>query len=226
MSNELTLASKCPLPEVGSPDWPWEDGYKESCMQGGYWIRQTGWKEQYLIPNYHEIDEIEEGEWICTHERSDYEITRKRLNEAGYELRTYENKCHALKQNLEKAKSAAKKAAKKAGLKFGKQEEAAFYAQNPISLPNHPYPLEEGKQPYPSYEYVRELEKNNRLGKWDWLKHYTNEWDERSSEEIAATSEDDNFDYVISMLKAECEQHAREQWFKKFLAQMNGRVDP
>ena len=214
--NSAQLSSECPLPEVGSTDWPWEfTGF--SYVMPGYRIEQANVCMLHSLSGgyslsdfYPDLDsercELADGVWYCLHESEKYKREAPMLRDLLELTRQHEQSRREAEVEQELLLTQYRKDQKKLGVRVGKKLEQEFRLKHPVvaKVP-HPGRQEDGRYFGDSYSISEVLR-----APFDWIQHCGGEdWNGADEEEI------------VRSLKDACETHARQQWFKKFLAQMS-----
>lgn len=214
--SEITLTSKCPLPEVGSDDWPWEFSGRMYSMPG-YSIEQACHACYHsLLGGYNLADfcpdceserlELDDGVWYCLHESEKYKREAPKLRALLELTRQHEQSRREAEVEQERLLTQYRKEQKKLGIKVGKKLEHEFISQHPVVAKTpHPGRQEDGSYFPDSYSIYEALR-----APFDWMKCCGGEdWADADEKEI------------VRSLKDDCETHARQQWFKKLLTQMD-----
>ena len=210
------MLSKCPLPEVGSDDWPWENSGFVYSMPG-YRIEQASYARCHsllggynLAHFYPDLDpercELADGVWYCLHESEKYKMEAPKLRVLLELTRRHEQSRREAEAEIELLLTQYRKEQKKLGVRVGIKLEKEFRFNHPVKaeIP-HPGRQEDGTYFEDSYSIHNALQ-----ARFDWMKHCSGEdWADADEEEI------------VRSLKDDCETHARQQWFKRFLAQMS-----
>ncbi len=209
------IQEKCPLPEVGSDDWPWEfsgrmysiPGYRiEQACYAIYHSLIGGYDLAHFYPDLDsERCQLADGVWYCLHESEKYKTEEPKLRTLLELTQQHEQSRREAEAERELLLTQYRKEQKQLGVRVSAKLEKEFKLKHPIDA-KIPHP---GRQEDGSYFPDSCSIEDALQARFDWFQHC-------SDEEWAGVDEEE----IIRSLKDSCELHCRQQWFKKFLQEV------